>query len=48
MGTGNRDPGEFSRISGIPDGTGMTLEESGLDQDRPVDPGQPGIVPFLF
>ena len=44
----DRDQDEFSRISGIRDGTEMTFGEPGWDRDRPVDPDQPGIDPDLF
>ena len=39
---------DFSRISGIRDGTEMTFGEPGWGRDRPVDPDQPGIDPDLF
>ena len=42
------DRDEFSIISGIRDGTGITFGEPGWDRDRSVDPAQPEIVPDLF
>ena len=40
----DRDQDEFSRISGIRDGTEMTFGEPGWDRNRPGNPGQPGFI----
>ena len=43
----DRDRDEFSGISGIRDGTGMSFGKPGWDRDAPLNPGIPAI-PDLF
>ena len=43
----DRDRDEFSGISGIRDGTGMSFGKPGWDRDAPLNPGIP-TIPNLF
>ena len=44
----DRDRDEFSVISGIRDGTGISFGKPGWDRDAPLNPGIPPAIPDLF